>query len=168
MRQTARALGEGLFEARAPTMRSSAFGPLAETLNGMAERIQRLIATQKELSSAISHELRTPIARTRFALEMLAEAGDRSEHERLSRLIEADLDELDGLIDSSPVSYTHLDVYKRQQYGGVILMLTARDEDFDQIFGLELGADDYIAKPVQPRLLLARIKACLLYTSRCV
>ena len=101
MRQTARALGEGLFEARAPTMRSSAFGPLAETLNGMAERIQRLIATQKELSSAISHELRTPIARTRFALEMLAEAGDRSEHERLLRLIEADLDELDGLIDSS-------------------------------------------------------------------
>ena len=49
----------------------------------------------------------------------------------------------------------------RPFYGGVILMLTARDEDFDQIFGLELGADDYIAKPVQPRLLLARIKALL-------
>ncbi len=49
----------------------------------------------------------------------------------------------------------------RGQYGGVILMFTARDEDFDQIFGLELGADDYIAKPVQPRLLLARIKALL-------
>ena len=49
----------------------------------------------------------------------------------------------------------------RSQYQGVILMLTARDEDFDQILGLELGADDYIAKPVQPRLLLARIKALL-------
>ena len=49
----------------------------------------------------------------------------------------------------------------RQQYKGVILMLTARDEDLDQILGLELGADDYIAKPVQPRLLLARIKALL-------
>ena len=49
----------------------------------------------------------------------------------------------------------------RPHYGGVILMLTARDEDFDQILGLELGADDYIAKPVQPRLLLARIKALL-------
>lgn len=49
----------------------------------------------------------------------------------------------------------------RAGYGGVILMLTARDEDFDQILGLELGADDYIAKPVQPRLLLARIKALL-------
>jgi len=49
----------------------------------------------------------------------------------------------------------------RPHYNGVILMLTARDEDFDQILGLELGADDYIAKPVQPRLLLARIKALL-------
>ena len=49
----------------------------------------------------------------------------------------------------------------RARYRGVILMLTARDEDFDQILGLELGADDYIAKPVQPRVLLARIKALL-------
>ncbi|MGB4468535.1 MAG: winged helix-turn-helix domain-containing protein [Azovibrio sp.] len=49
----------------------------------------------------------------------------------------------------------------RPAYKGVILMLTARDEDFDQILGLELGADDYIAKPVQPRVLLARIKALL-------
>jgi len=49
----------------------------------------------------------------------------------------------------------------RGSYKGVILMFTARDEDLDQILGLELGADDYIAKPVQPRLLLARIKALL-------
>ena len=49
----------------------------------------------------------------------------------------------------------------RPVYPGVILMLTARDEDLDQILGLELGADDYIAKPVQPRLLLARVKALL-------
>ena len=49
----------------------------------------------------------------------------------------------------------------REKYNGVILMLTARDEDLDQILGLELGADDYISKPVPPRLLLARIKALL-------
>jgi len=101
MRQTARALGEGDFGARAPSMRSSAFGPLAETLNGMAERIQRLIAMQKELSSVISHELRTPIARTRFALEMFAETDEPNERQRLWRMMEDDLDELDGLIDSS-------------------------------------------------------------------
>ncbi|MCP5269215.1 MAG: HAMP domain-containing protein [Zoogloeaceae bacterium] len=101
LRQTARALGEGDFAARAPRARNISFGLLAETLNTMAERIQRLIATQKELSSAISHELRTPIARMRFALEMLAETDEQSERERLWLMMEEDLDELDNLIDSS-------------------------------------------------------------------
>lgn len=101
LRQTARSLGDGQFEARAPEARSSAFELLTETLNGMAERIQRLIATQKELSSAISHELRTPIARMRFALEILAEANDQAEQDRLRQMMGVDLDELDNLIDTS-------------------------------------------------------------------
>ncbi len=42
-----------------------------------------------------------------------------------------------------------------------ILMLTARDEDVDKIVGLELGADDYMTKPFNPRELIARIKAIL-------
>ena len=42
-----------------------------------------------------------------------------------------------------------------------ILMLTARDEDVDRIVGLELGADDYLTKPFNPRELVARIKAIL-------
>lgn len=42
-----------------------------------------------------------------------------------------------------------------------ILMLTARSDDMDEILGLEMGADDYVAKPVQPRVLLARIRALL-------
>ena len=101
LRQTARALGDGHFETRAPEARSRAFELLTETLNGMAERIQRLIATQKELSSAISHELRTPIARMRFALEMVTEAEALDERERLAKMMGVDLDELDNLIDSS-------------------------------------------------------------------
>ena len=42
-----------------------------------------------------------------------------------------------------------------------IIMLTARSDDIDQIVGLEVGADDYVPKPAQPRLLLARINALL-------
>jgi two-component system, OmpR family, response regulator len=42
-----------------------------------------------------------------------------------------------------------------------IIMLTARGEDIDRIIGLEMGADDYLAKPFNPRELLARIKAVL-------
>lgn len=43
----------------------------------------------------------------------------------------------------------------------LILMLTARDEDIDKILGLELGADDYLTKPFNPRELVARVKAIL-------
>jgi DNA-binding response OmpR family regulator len=49
----------------------------------------------------------------------------------------------------------------RQGYSGPVLMLTAREDDTDQIVGLELGADDYVKKPVEPRVLLARIRALL-------
>jgi two-component system alkaline phosphatase synthesis response regulator PhoP len=42
-----------------------------------------------------------------------------------------------------------------------ILMLTARDEDIDKIIGLEVGADDYLTKPFNPRELVARIKSIL-------
>lgn len=42
-----------------------------------------------------------------------------------------------------------------------ILMLTAKDEEFDKVLGLELGADDYMTKPFSPREVVARVKAIL-------
>jgi len=47
-----------------------------------------------------------------------------------------------------------------------VIMLTARGDDLDRILGLELGADDYISKPCNPRELLARIKAVLRRTNK--
>ena len=49
----------------------------------------------------------------------------------------------------------------RPAYGGLILILTAREDDMDQVAGLEMGADDYVKKPVEPRVPLARIRALL-------
>lgn len=49
----------------------------------------------------------------------------------------------------------------RPNYNGPILMLTARDSDMDQVLGLEFGADDYVIKPAEPRVLLARVRALL-------
>jgi two-component system response regulator RstA len=49
----------------------------------------------------------------------------------------------------------------RSRYDGPILMLTARTDDTDQIQGLDMGADDFVCKPVHPRVLLARIHALL-------
>lgn len=42
-----------------------------------------------------------------------------------------------------------------------VIMLTAKDETFDKVLGLELGADDYITKPFEPKELVARVKAVL-------
>ena len=47
-----------------------------------------------------------------------------------------------------------------------VLILTARGEDVDRILGLEIGADDYLSKPFNPRELIARIRAILRRTSR--
>jgi DNA-binding response OmpR family regulator len=49
----------------------------------------------------------------------------------------------------------------RQSFAGPILMLTAKDADIDQVIGLEAGADDYVAKPADPMVLLARVRALL-------
>lgn len=49
----------------------------------------------------------------------------------------------------------------RERYDGAILMLTAKGSDIDQVVGLEIGADDYVVKPIEPRVLLARARALL-------
>lgn len=49
----------------------------------------------------------------------------------------------------------------RNDYEGPILMLTALEDDVDEVTGLEIGADDYLAKPVRSRVLLARVRALL-------
>ena len=49
----------------------------------------------------------------------------------------------------------------RHDYKGAVLMLTASADPFDQVVGLEIGADDFVQKPVEPRILLARIRARL-------
>jgi DNA-binding response OmpR family regulator len=53
----------------------------------------------------------------------------------------------------------------RQTSDVPILMLTARDEDVDKIIGLEVGADDYLTKPFNPRELVARVKSILRRTT---
>lgn len=50
---------------------------------------------------------------------------------------------------------------RQEKMSTPILMLTAKDEEFDKILGLELGADDYMTKPFSPREVVARVKAIL-------
>jgi two-component system OmpR family sensor kinase len=98
----------GRFNTRARESHSVLIGPLARTLNALAERMERLIAAQRDLTNGISHELRTPLARTRFALEMLREPGSAQEYESAVASIEQDVTELDELIDMS-LTYARLE-----------------------------------------------------------
>ncbi len=77
-------------------------------------------------------------------------------------LIEADMPDL-VLLDIMLPAKNGFDVCKevRRFYPRPILMMTARTEELDEVLGLELGADDYVSKPVKPRVLLARINALL-------
>lgn len=50
---------------------------------------------------------------------------------------------------------------RQQKINVPILMLTAKDDEFDKVLGLELGADDYMTKPFSPREVVARVKAIL-------
>jgi two-component system response regulator RstA len=67
------------------------------------------------------------------------------------------------LLDGMLPGMDGLDVCKtvRGSYFKPIIMITARDEEIDEVLGLEMGADDYITKPVRARVLLTRIRKLL-------
>ena len=94
----ARALGGGDLAVRAGVRARGEVGELARAFDEMAERLEALVRTEKELLANVSHELRTPLARIRVALELAAE-GDLERARRFLAEIGADLDELDRLVD---------------------------------------------------------------------
>lgn len=110
-----------------------------------------LVEDDVELSSAIGDYLK------KYGMELATETrGDRA-RERIAAE-KPDLVILDVMLPGKD----GFDVCRELRASGnnvPVIILTAREEDFDQVLGLELGADDYLAKPIQPRVLLARIKA---------
>ena len=97
--QAATQFGQGDFSARAKNDVSAPLKSLTERFNAMAARIQRLLKSHKELSHAISHELRTPIARIRFAMEMVREVKEPALIDKYLNTMDHNIEELDGLVD---------------------------------------------------------------------
>jgi two-component system OmpR family sensor kinase len=102
--RTADEFGAGKLSARAHMQPSDAAYPLAGRINAMAERIQGLLESQKNLLHSVSHELRTPIARLEFALELLEDpagapgAADSKLAKRIAAM-HGDLAELNELVN---------------------------------------------------------------------
>jgi DNA-binding response OmpR family regulator len=90
--------------------------------------------------------------------EVAAVAGGAAALERLGRepydalVLDLTLPDIDGLEVCRRL---------RARWNTPVLMLTARGEPMDRVVGLEIGADDYLAKPFEPRELLARLRALL-------
>jgi signal transduction histidine kinase len=96
--RAAQALGAGDLSARARVQARGEVGELAQAFDEMAERIEAQVRAEKELLANVSHEVRTPLARIRVALELAAE-GDLERARRYLGEIGADLDELDHLVE---------------------------------------------------------------------
>lgn len=97
--RTAARFGEGYLDQRAGLGRFSAINPLARSFNQMADRIEKMVRSQRELTNAIAHDLRTPLSRLDFAFEMLQSREiTEEEKQRYERSIASGIDTLDHLI----------------------------------------------------------------------
>lgn len=100
--------GSGNLAARAEMVPSDSVYPLAERINAMAGRIAGLLDAQRNLLHSVSHEVRTPIARLEFGLELLRSAARDPALEKRISAMEGDLRELNGLVNEL-LSMTKLD-----------------------------------------------------------
>jgi len=105
----AREFGRGHLDSRVKIQRNSVVAQVGDSFNRMADRIQNLIKTNQFLTNAVAHDLRTPLARLRFAHEMLS-SGDcsREEKTRYKNNIEASIEALEHLINQS-ITYSRYD-----------------------------------------------------------
>ena len=96
--QVADRFGSGELKVRAQMQPGDSIYPLAERINHMADRIQTLLEAQRGLLHSVSHEIRTPIARLEFALELLHDTvGDTVLEKRIGSM-QDDLTELKSLV----------------------------------------------------------------------
>ncbi|GJE17394.1 response regulator [Methylobacterium marchantiae] len=111
-----------------------------------------VVEDDREISALVARYLRANECRVSLA-------GDGREMDRALADARVDLIVLDLMLPGED----GLSLCRRLRAGSSIpiLMLTAKAEEIDRIVGLEIGADDYLAKPFNPRELLARIRAIL-------
>lgn len=95
----AQAFGEGDLTRRIPTTPRSNLFDIETEFNRMAQRIEGLMSDNKLLSSAVSHDLRTPLARLRFGIDALSETKDESLRSNYLERISADVTQMEQLVE---------------------------------------------------------------------
>ncbi|OBU65627.1 two-component sensor histidine kinase [Stenotrophomonas maltophilia] len=101
-------IGAGDLQARAQVSPRSQIRVIVEHSNRMAARVAELVQRQRDLTHAISHELRTPIARVAFGLDLMQDSDDRARRAHLAQGLHGDLAELNRLV-SELLAYERLE-----------------------------------------------------------
>lgn len=109
LRDVASHFGAEDFSARIKLGKNSSIALVADAFNGMAQRIQTLVSAHRDLTHAVSHELKTPLARFKFSLEIIEGLGNDQKSAAYIHAMKQDVRELDGLIDEM-LSYARLDI----------------------------------------------------------
>ena len=103
-----KAFGMGQLQQRIKVSKTSYIGAIETEFNRMADRIQQLVDDNKLLSRAVSHDLKTPIARLRFGIEALEETQNEQLRIKYFQRLNRDLDTMEELV-STLLSYARLD-----------------------------------------------------------
>jgi len=99
LRQSTKAFGEGKLQQRINVNSTSYIASIENEFNRMAEQIETLISDNKLLSDAVAHDLRTPLARLRFGIEMLQETEKPETREKYQRHLSRDISEMEKLVN---------------------------------------------------------------------
>ncbi len=99
LRKSAIAFGKGNLSKRIHTHKSSYLYDIETEFNRMAKKIESLINDNKLISSAVSHDLRTPLARLRFGIDILSDTQDPLALQEHQQHLSADIDEMQNLVE---------------------------------------------------------------------
>ncbi|MDT0596042.1 sensor histidine kinase [Glaciecola petra] len=108
LRETAKAFGKGELSQRITVGKVSYISDLESEFNHMAQRIEDLVSDVKLLSTAVSHDLRTPLARIRMGLDTLSEEEEPAQRRVYEKRINAHIDDMVELVETL-LAYARLD-----------------------------------------------------------
>jgi len=108
LKKVANKFGNGDLSSRIKLSKISYISDIENEFNRMADRIKNLIDDNKLLSSAVSHDLKTPLTRLRFGIDVLEEATEEEARKNYIKRINKDLNEMQSLIETL-LQYANLD-----------------------------------------------------------
>ena len=146
MNKASQEFGRGDLSTRSKLSSYSTLHSQSDAFNSMAGQVQKLINGHRDLTNAVSHELKTPLSRLRFALQMQQEATTVKDQEKYTAKIDNNIDELESLINEL-LSYARLDRREKlltrspHHYGQWLNMTIQQVKDYQPDINIQLKLD---------------------------